>query len=83
MTEVTFPEMSTEDHHATGVVATWYAADGEQVAEGQLVAEVQMDKVDAEVIAPSAGTITLLVAEGEEVVQGTVIARITQGRSGV
>lgn len=77
MTDVPFPQMSEEHHDATGVVATWYAAEGEQVAEGQLLADVQMDKVDAEVMAPAAGTVTLLVAEGEEVVQGSVIARIS------
>ncbi len=76
MTDVIFPQMSAEHGDATGVVATWYAAEGEQVAEGQLLAEVQMDKVDAEVMAPAAGTVTLLVAEGDEVTQGSVIARI-------
>ncbi len=77
MTEVEFPVMSNERSDATGVVATWYAADGENVTEGQLIAEVQMDKVDAEILAPVAGVITLLAAEGDEVAQGTVIARIT------
>ncbi|QIK72587.1 biotin attachment protein [Propioniciclava coleopterorum] len=76
MTELTFPQMSPERPDATGVLATWYAADGEAVGEGQLVGEVQMDKVDAEVFAPVAGTITLLVAEGDEVAQGAPIARI-------
>ena len=76
MTQVVFPQMSEEQPDATGVLATWYAAEGETVAEGQLVAEVQMDKVDAEVLAPVSGTITLLVAEGEEVAQGAPIASI-------
>lgn len=77
MTRVAFPLMSNDRPDATGVLATWYAADGEAVAEGQLIAEVQMDKVDAEVVAPVAGTITLLVPEGEEVVQGTDVAEIS------
>lgn len=76
MTEVTFPEMSREKADAVGLLATWYAAAGEQVAAGQLIAEAQMDKVDAEIEAPAAGTITLLVDEGAEVAQGDVIARI-------
>lgn len=59
------------------MLATWYAADGDVVAAGQLVAEVQMDKVDAEVVAPAAGTIRLLVEEGQEVAQGAKIAEIT------
>lgn len=47
------------------------------MAADQLVAEVQMDKVDAEVLAPAAGTIRLLVQEGEEVAQGAKIGEIT------
>ncbi|GAA1165591.1 hypothetical protein GCM10009584_03070 [Ornithinimicrobium humiphilum] len=77
MTDLHFPQLSAERPDATGVLATWYAADGDAVAEGQLVAEVQLDKVDAEVLAPASGTIRLLVPEGEEVAQGSRIAEIT------
>lgn len=76
MTTVPFPPLSDERPDATGVLATWYAGEGEAVAEGQLIGEVQMDKVDAEVVAPASGTIHLLVAEGDEVAQGAPIARI-------
>lgn len=76
MSEVRFPEMSAVNDAAEGVVATWFVADGEPVAQGQLIAEVAMDKVDLEVTAPAAGTITLVVAEGGAVRQGEVIARI-------
>lgn len=76
MTDLHFPQLSTDKPDATGVVATWYAADGDTVAADQLVAEVQMDKVDAEVLAPAAGTIRLLVEEGAEVAQGARIAEI-------
>ena len=77
MTTVHFPRMSQERPDATGVVATWYAAEGEQVGEGQLIGEVQMDKADDELLAPVAGTIHLLVDEGDEVTQGSPIAQIT------
>lgn len=77
MTTVAFPQLSDDKPDATGVLATWYSADGETVAEGQLIGEVQMDKVDAEVVAPMAGTIRLLVDEGDEVAQGAPIAEIT------
>lgn len=76
MTDVVFPALSQDNPDATGVLATWYVADGQQVQPETLLAEVQMDKVDAEVVAPEAGTIRLLVAEDAEVAQGTVIARI-------
>ena len=58
------------------MVSTWFVESGEAVKVDQLVAEVAMDKVDTEVLAPAAGTITVVAAEGEEVAQGAVIARI-------
>ncbi len=42
----------------------------------QLLAEVQVDKVAAEVPAPVGGVVHLLVAEDEVVRQGAPIARI-------
>lgn len=77
MTQVRFPAMSEKQPDAVGVVATWYVADGEQVSDGQLLAEVQLDKVDAEVVAPCAGTVAVVAQEGAEVAQGTVIATIS------
>ena len=76
MTTVPFPQLSDERPDAIGVLATWYSAEGEAVADGQLIGEVQMDKVDAEVVAPVSGTIHLVVAEGDEVAQGAPIAEI-------
>ena len=76
MTDVVFPPLSAERPEAEGVLATWFVADGEHVRVDQLIAEVQVDKVSAEVPAPAAGTIHLLVGEDEAVVQGTPIARI-------
>lgn len=75
MTEVTFPSMSSQGG-GTGVVATWFVAEGESVHADQLIAEVAMDKVDAEVLAPVDGTISLEVAEGGEAAEGSVIALI-------
>jgi pyruvate/2-oxoglutarate dehydrogenase complex dihydrolipoamide acyltransferase (E2) component len=77
MTDIVFPAMSKENADAEGVVATWFVSDGESVAEGQLVAEVAMDKVDMEVTAPASGVISLGVAEGAAIRQGGVIATIS------
>lgn len=76
MTDVVFPAMSKDNADAEGVIATWFVADGESVTEGQLIAEVAMDKVDMEVTAPAAGVVTLAVPEGGSVRQGGVIASI-------
>jgi pyruvate/2-oxoglutarate dehydrogenase complex dihydrolipoamide acyltransferase (E2) component len=76
MTEVRFPPMSQEQPDAVGIVATWYVADGDAVAVDQVLADVQVDKVAAEVPAPVAGTVRLRVQEEQEVTQGDVIAVI-------
>jgi len=76
MTEVLFPPLSKEKPDSEGVVSTWFVGDGEHVETDQLLAEVQVDKVAAEVPAPRAGVVHLLVAEEAVVTQGTAIARI-------
>ncbi len=76
MSEVLFPSLSQENPEAEGVLATWYVTDGSVVAADQLIAEVQVDKVAADVNAPVAGTVHLLVEEEEAVRQGAPIARI-------
>lgn len=76
MTEVVFPALSKETPDAEGVLATWYVTEGSAVAADQLLAEVQVDKVSAEVLAPAAGVVHLLVPEEAAVVQGVAIARI-------
>ncbi|MHA7176292.1 biotin/lipoyl-containing protein [Arthrobacter sp. Sr24] len=75
MTEMLFPKM-TGDASEPGVVSTWYVQDGDQVTEKQLIAEVSIHKVDAEIYAPVPGTVKLRVDEGDEVAQGAVIAAI-------
>jgi pyruvate/2-oxoglutarate dehydrogenase complex dihydrolipoamide acyltransferase (E2) component len=74
MTEVVFPP--TGDAEAEGVVATWFAEEGEEVVEGDLIAEVAVDKVDMEITAPVSGVIRLLAEEGDVRKPGAVIARI-------
>jgi pyruvate/2-oxoglutarate dehydrogenase complex dihydrolipoamide acyltransferase (E2) component len=76
MTNVLFPALSEKQPDAEGVLSTWFVSDSETVQQDQLIAEVQVDKVAAEVPAPQAGVITLLVKEDDAVVQGTPIARI-------
>ncbi|AIJ23593.1 DUF2118 domain-containing protein [Amycolatopsis methanolica] len=76
MTEVLFPMLSAKDPDAEGVVATWFVQDGERVAEGDLLAEVAVDKVDVEISSPAAGVVRLLAKEGDALVQGVLIARV-------
>jgi pyruvate/2-oxoglutarate dehydrogenase complex dihydrolipoamide acyltransferase (E2) component len=73
---VLFPALSKETPDAEGVLATWFVSEGSTVVADQLLAEVQVDKVAAEVPAPVGGVVHLLVAEEAVVRQGAPIARI-------
>lgn len=75
-TEVLFPMMSKEEPDAEGVVGTWFVNHGETVVAGQVIAEVQVDKVSQNVEAPVAGVMYQLVAEGVGIRQGEPLARI-------
>ena len=77
MTDVVFPSLSEETPDAEGVLATWFVSEGASVAVDQLLAEVQVDKVAAEVLAPAAGVVHRLVEEEGVVRQGAPIATIT------
>lgn len=61
-----------------GVLASWLVSVGDTVSEGQSVASIETEKVEAEVEAPAAGTITeLLFEEGADVEVGAIIARMS------
>ena len=77
MTEVPFPPLSKEQPGAVGVVSSWFVSDGDTVAADQVIAEVQVDKVAADVLAPAAGVVHLLVPEEAEVAQGAPIATVS------
>jgi pyruvate/2-oxoglutarate dehydrogenase complex dihydrolipoamide acyltransferase (E2) component len=68
--------MSKEEPDAEGVVGTWFVNHGETVVAGQVIAEVQVDKVSQDIEAPVAGVVFQLVAEGVGLRQGEPLARI-------
>jgi len=60
-----------------GTLKTWRKRVGEAVAEGEVLADVETDKVSTELPAPSAGILArILVQEDETVPVGTVLAVI-------
>jgi pyruvate/2-oxoglutarate dehydrogenase complex dihydrolipoamide acyltransferase (E2) component len=75
MTNVLFPLMSKEKD-ATGVIVSWFVESGDEVTPKTLIAEVAMDKVNADVDPETSGVITRLVEEEDEVLQGSVIAQV-------
>jgi pyruvate/2-oxoglutarate dehydrogenase complex dihydrolipoamide acyltransferase (E2) component len=75
ITEVPFPEIPNTTG-SQGVVGTWFVAHGENVAAGQVIAEVQIDKVSVDVAAPVAGVMYQLIAESVAISPGDPMARI-------
>ncbi len=74
MIEIRVPEVG--ESISEGILAGWLKDEGEQVAEGEALFELETDKVTLEVQAEDAGALTILVAEGETVKVGQVVARI-------
>jgi pyruvate dehydrogenase E2 component (dihydrolipoamide acetyltransferase) len=71
--EVMMPRVSEEVEE--GIVVTWFVLPGVTVSEGDLLAEVQVEKMSVEVRAPARGRVAeLLVEAGGVVVQGAPIA---------
>ena len=61
----------------TGTVRELKVAAGAAVTEGQLVLVMEAMKMDIDVVAPAAGTVSeILVRDGQSVVETEVLARI-------
>src|SRR5882757_4813371 len=76
--QIAMPEMG--ESVTEGIVLEWHVSVGDFVNEGDTVVEVSTDKVDAEVPAPTSGTITkLLVEVDDEVPVGSPMAELEAG----
>src|SRR6185503_20172074 len=73
--QLVMPEMG--ESVTEGTVLEWHVAEGDSVEEGQTMVEVSTDKVDAEVPAPTSGTVTKLLVEPDETIEvGKPLAEI-------
>lgn len=71
----TFPESV-----ADGTVSTWHKQAGEFVTRGELIVDIETDKVVLEIVAPADGVISEVIkGEGEIVLSNEVIAKFTEG----
>jgi pyruvate/2-oxoglutarate dehydrogenase complex dihydrolipoamide acyltransferase (E2) component len=63
-----------------GTLVAWHVEEGDRVEEGQVIADVETEKVTNELEAPVSGVISkILVAEDtEEIEVGTVLCLIDQ-----
>ena len=64
----------------SGVIGSWKKKNGDSVASGDPLFEIETDKVTSEVFAETSGTLEILVAEGTEVKVGQVVAHILPGK---
>ncbi|WP_425104141.1 acetoin dehydrogenase dihydrolipoyllysine-residue acetyltransferase subunit [Ancylobacter sp.] len=71
---VIFPKVSLE--MASGSVSRWHVREGDMVAKGQVLFEIDNDKAAVEVESPAAGIIRDLVGSDVEVDVGADVARI-------
>ena len=75
--EITMPKLS--DTMEEGTILSWRIKEGDRVARGDIIAEVETDKAAMEMEAFDAGTVAeLRVPAGETVKVGTVLAILTQ-----
>lgn len=75
-TEVKVPTVG--ESISSGVLANWCVNDGDVVAEGQHIFDLETDKITAEGLAECAGKINLKVKENSEVEIGQVVAVIDE-----
>ncbi len=61
-----------------GVVTAWFVDEGGSCTEGQLIAEVQAEKIAEEVHAPQAGFVVDRVAINDPIPQGDPICRVAE-----
>src|SRR4029079_13601953 len=75
MTDVVMPQMG--ESIVEGTLTKWLKKPGEHVERDEPLFEISTDKVDTEIPAPAAGTLSeVLVEEGKTVAINTVVARI-------
>ena len=65
-----------------GTVVAWYVDEGDHVVEGEVIAEVETEKVENDLEAPCTGVVArILVDEDETVDVGTVLAVIADNEA--
>ena len=78
MTDVTLERTSPEMEYAT--VSRWLKREGERVTAGEVLLEIETDKVTQEVVAPVSGVLRAIYAvAGDEIKVGEVMGALDGG----
>jgi pyruvate dehydrogenase E2 component (dihydrolipoamide acetyltransferase) len=79
MGDVVMPRLS--DSMEEGTIIRWLKADGDEVARGDELVEIETDKANMTYEADEAGTLKIVAGEGDTLPIGEVIARLGEGGS--
>jgi pyruvate dehydrogenase E2 component (dihydrolipoamide acetyltransferase) len=74
MNKITMPQLS--DSMQEGTILTWFKADGDAVAEGEELLEIETDKATMAYESPAAGTLKIVAEVGQTLAVGSVIATV-------
>jgi pyruvate dehydrogenase E2 component (dihydrolipoamide acetyltransferase) len=77
MPDVVMPRLS--DSMEEGTILKWLKAEGDEVAKGDELVEIETDKATMTYEADTAGTLAIVAQEGDTLAIGQVIARIGAG----
>jgi len=72
--EIKVPKVTTEDK--SGILVHWYKNDGDNVKEGEEIAEVMIEKITVRVQASKSGRLKIGKKENEEVKEEETIGFI-------
>jgi pyruvate dehydrogenase E2 component (dihydrolipoamide acetyltransferase) len=78
--QIAMPQLS--DSMQEGTILRWLIADGERVARGQELVEIETDKASMTYESELDGVLQIVVAEGETVAVGAPIAHVGEGGAG-
>ena len=76
MTEVRVPDQLWAEDDKTGSIVVWLYPDGAHVNQGDVIAEILVEKVTLELEAPASGKLTIKVQPEIPVDKGDIVATI-------
>src|SRR3954449_4174017 len=80
MADVSMPRLS--DSMEEGTILKWLKSDGDSVAKGEELVEIETDKANMTYEADEEGTLEIVAQEGDTLPVGETIARIGEGSAG-
>ncbi|HEV2776972.1 MAG TPA: E3 binding domain-containing protein, partial [Solirubrobacteraceae bacterium] len=80
MSEIVMPRLS--DSMEEGTILKWLKSDGDAVARGEPLAEIETDKATLTYESDAAGVLKIVADAGETLPIGSVIARLDGGENG-